>query len=119
MTELEKAKSCRRIALTSWGEVNQYDWSPEFCKEEIKGKADGFLDRHSEYEINLNNLSESDLDELEFGKWSEESNLRLIPIWLKPFCKNTEVISISGEKVMLDEADNDHRFGCLAFGVKK
>ncbi len=117
MTDLEKAKTCRKVALRSWAEVNQYSWDAEFSYKQIKESSERFMIDNPEYKVDIRNLSESDMDDLDFGKWSDDSDLRLIPLWLKPFCKSIEVISIMGNKEMLDEADNDNRFGCMAYGI--
>lgn len=120
MSELEKAIQCRSVALRSWAEVATYDWGDEFACKEIRKLADSFLDKHPEHLIDLTKLSSSDLEELNFGKWEEDSPLRLIPLWLYPFCdKSVEVTSIFGEKLKLSEADTDNRFGYLAFGINK
>jgi len=65
----------------------------------------------------IRTLNETEMELLGFGKWDEDTGLRLIPLWAKPFIKNIEVTAIDGEKIMLDQADNDIRFGCIAYGI--
>lgn len=62
-------------------------------------------------------LNETEMELLGFGKWNEDTGLRLIPLWAKPFIENIEVTSISGDIKMLDEAEDDSRFGCIAYGI--
>jgi hypothetical protein len=71
------------------------------------------------FKIDPTDLSFEEMIELGFGSWSEESPMRLIPIWLFPFLADEfKSESISGSKhSKLSEIDNDHRFGCLAYGV--
>jgi hypothetical protein len=59
------------------------------------------------------------MEDLGFGISSDESEMRLIPIWLSPFlCEEFESKSILGTKCSkLSELDKDHRFGCLSYGV--
>ena len=53
-------------------------------------------------------LSLGEMKELGFGLWNNESQLRLIPLWMVPYLNgNTEVLSISGGRCKLHEADND------------
>ncbi|UQJ95089.1 hypothetical protein IANJMKHF_00183 [Klebsiella phage CPRSA] len=66
-----------------------------------------------------NELSLDELEELNFSRWDEHSGLRLIPLWLLPYIDpEAKVLCIDGNEVLFKDADNDHRFGMLAYGVK-
>lgn len=75
------------------------------------------LKRHIDFE----KLTVEEARELRFGKWDDESDLWLFPLWLVPIIpEGLEVMSISGEKYKYEEekADKDIRFGCVAFGIE-
>ena len=112
----------RKAITTSAGEVFNYtNWDDIFAAEQIRGiperlrKAEGFTP------VNPCDLTEPEMDELGFGRWTEESPLRLIPLWLLPFlanefpCGNINCGEVRVTK--LEKLNNDHRFGCLAYGV--
>jgi hypothetical protein len=95
-------------------------WSDEFSrKETIKS-----LKRVQEEfkKVDFTELSEDELRDLGFSKWSEEElpGVWLVPLYLYPCIPDgTELTSIFGEKAVkgTDEIDNDVRFGCLAYGI--
>lgn len=95
-------------------------WSKEFrCKN-----TDDALDRvyvELYKHLDWDNLTDSECDELRFGKWEKGNPLRLIPIWLYRATPNgTKLTSISGEEVVFERdkfKDTDIRFGCLAYGI--
>lgn len=77
--------------------------------------------------VNVTDLTAKQAGELGFGLWDETSNLHLIPYFLYDFLEyGQELTSISGSvKTVTPEykdiesdnyIDNDHRFGCLAYG---
>jgi len=72
--------------------------------------------------INFNNLTVEEAKELRFRKWDEElPNLWLFPLWLVPIIpEGLEVMDIGGEKYKYEKetADNDIRFGCVAYGIE-
>ena len=117
----EVAKNIRRIIVNSAAEsMNYLSWSADFVASQIREiperlkKADWFSP------INPADLTEKEMLELGFGKWSEEDPKFLIPLWLFPFLtKEVDCGCIDGEKRIQkkSEMDNDHRFGCLAYGV--
>ena len=59
------------------------------------------------------------MDDLGFGRWSEDNPMRLIPLWLYKFLPDEiESESISGKSVRKTaDMDNDSRYGCLAYGI--
>lgn len=71
--------------------------------------------------IDFTKLTREEAEELRFGKWDEESNLYLFPLWLVPIIpEGLEVTGISGCKYKYekDKMDNDIRFGCVAYGIE-
>lgn len=65
-------------------------------------------------------MTDRQLDALGFGRWSSQSPMRLIPLWLFPFLAESLVVEcIDGETKLIkkSEMDTDSRFGCLAYGI--
>ena len=55
---------------------------------------------------------------MRFRRWDTDSDLYLIPIWLKPVIpSDLELTSIGGDKAFAEDVDTDTRFGCLAWGI--
>ena len=110
----EVAKNIRRIIVNSAAEsMNYLSWSADFVASQIREiperlkKADWFSP------INPADLTEKEMLELGFGKWSEEDPKFLIPLWLIPFLtEEVDCGCIDGEKRIQkkSEMDNDHRF---------
>lgn len=121
LTTFELAKVLRDRLTTAAAEVACYDWSPEFCKSNIKDHVERIQQADGFFRIDPNDLTAVEMDALGFGKWSEESTLRLIPLWMHPYLANEfRGGSISGEEremLKREDIDTDHRFGCLAYGV--
>lgn len=68
--------------------------------------------------LDWKNLTIAEAKELRFRKWDTDSDLYLIPIWLKPMIpSDLELTSIGGDKAFADDVDTDTRFGCLAWGL--
>ncbi len=105
-----------RVAET----VQYTSWSDEFCRKEIKEAHDKFIEELKKH-IDLKTLTKEEAIALRFGRWSDElPNLYLIPLYLLPIIpKGTELICISGDKVVYDgtNVDNDIRFDCIAYGI--
>lgn len=71
--------------------------------------------------IDFTKITQKEAIELRFCKWEEESNLYLFPLYLVPLIpEGLEVISIGGTKYKYEKekADNDIRFGCVAYGIE-
>jgi hypothetical protein len=123
LTTFEKVKAIRRSLLTRVGESLSYEsWSNDFRLtniQDIHKTLKKWEEESGSFKIDPTDLSFEEMIELGFGSWSEESPMRLIPIWLFPFLADEfESESISGSKhSKLSEIDNDHRFGCLTYGV--
>jgi hypothetical protein len=122
MKEFEKCKLARKMILTKAAEIICYkdSWSDKFKIEEINSLGDNFK-KHNEL-IDLSKLTRDQAEELEFGNWSEDTEMLLIPLWIYPFLDNTvklKVECIDGEVKDLypNEMDNDHRFGFIAYGL--
>lgn len=121
MTTFEICKQVRSVVLTRAGELMAYrNWEAKFAQEYMTKLAGEMAERAKWFSpINANDLTAPELDELGFGTWSDEKPIRLVPIWILPFLRDEiDAESISGKKVTSVKAeDNDHRFGCVAFGV--
>ncbi len=101
---------------------NEYkDWSVEGRVEELEEGFKIFYDSLKNNNlIDFENLTVEEARELRFSKWDEESNLWLIPLYLKPLLPSgLKVTAIDGEvlEVGKDYLDNDIRFGVLAYGI--
>lgn len=104
-----------RVAET----VEYIAWSDEFCRDEIRKANEMFVDELRKY-IDFSKLTREEAFELRFGKWDDEMNLYLIPLYLLPIIPiGTKLTSINGGTVIYDgtNIDNDTRFGCLAWGI--
>lgn len=103
------------------GESITYDWDEKFKLINIENGAEyGFriLDVFLDGRLKTLDLTLEELDTLEFGKWDDKSNFRLIPIWMTKFIQqDIEVKSFMGNKKTLAEADKDHRCGYISYGV--
>lgn len=101
-------------------ETTQYkSWSDEFCRKEIEESTGKFLNELKKL-IDFSNLTREEAVELRFGKWEENSDLYLIPLYLLPIIPiGIELTCINGEKIIYDgtNVDNDIRFGCIAYGI--
>lgn len=133
MERIAKIKRIRELLANEAGKHLAYgNWSDDFCRSQLRKLRDKIIEQLGR--VSLVGLTKAEAEDLGFGKWSEDSNLRLAPIWLYPFLSpGDELESISGDKKIVDEdytastlpdgernegyIDNDARFGCLAFGV--
>ena len=77
--------------------------------------------------VNVMDLTSEQAKGLGFGLWDEETNLHLIPFFLYDFLEYGQTFtSIGGDDRIVTPGyqdtnsgsyiDNDHRFGCLAYG---
>jgi len=122
MTTYEKCKGIRRIIINRAAEIMAYDsWSNDFCAKKIKEIPSVLKDENGNLinDIQPSDLTEEEMKDLGFGKFSEESQDMLIPLWLFPFlAEEITTQCIDGSiKIKKSEMDNDNRFGCLAYGV--
>lgn len=103
-------------------ECNTYPWSTEFKANELKKSFDKFYESAKKLDLDLDKLTVDELREMRFGKWDDESDLWLIPLWFVPLLPiGIELTTIAGEKVTYtgDNIDLDIRFGCIAYGIVK
>jgi len=124
METFDKCKTIRRILINRTAEVIAYDsWSDEFSAKQIKNLPEDIKKMEGGDElfgIQPAEMSDCQLESLGFGKWEEGNPMRLIPLWLFPFIADkVETECIDGEKKVTKkkDMDNDHRFGCIAYGV--
>lgn len=71
--------------------------------------------------LDVTKLTREEAVELRFGKWDEDSDLYLFPLWMVPLIPDgLMVTSISGEEFPFNPktTDTDVRFGCVAFGLR-
>jgi len=121
------ARNVRRFLANRAGEGIAYpSWNEKFIGQQLREAGQMLADDIGP--IPIAGFTAEQCEELGFGKWDEESDLRLIPIWLYPhLCPGEELTSINGEKRFVGVnyttpetpgyIDNDNRFGCLAWGV--
>lgn len=101
-------------------ETVAYDsWSNEYCRGEIR-EANKIFVNEIQKDIDFYKLTRKEAIELRFGKWDDETDLYLIPLYLLPVIPiGIRLTSINGDTVIYDgtNIDNDIRFGCLAWGI--
>lgn len=114
-------KWIRKAILTHAAEVITYSWDAEFSRENLKSLPDKLKKAEGFRMIDPSDLTAEEMKDLGFGLWDEENPIRLIPLWLKPFLADRiKAGSIdNGEPREIETAsmDDDHRFGCIAYGV--
>jgi hypothetical protein len=113
--------NCLTWYVNCIAETVQYkSWSDEFCRKEVKTATMDFLNAIREY-IDFSNLTKEEALSLGFGRWDDESDLYLIPLYLLPLVPiGIELTCINGKKIIYDgtNVDNDVRFGCIAWGIE-
>lgn len=98
--------------------MNYTNWSDHSAAEKIREIPAAMLEKIGK--VNIAELTADQMDDLGFERWSEENPMRLIPLWLYPFLPDEiEAECIDGKKSVHKKVDmdNDHRFGCLAYGI--
>lgn len=101
-------------------------WSKDYVIENIEGIHETIERWRNEYEFDVQpaELTESEMKELGFGKWTETSPDYLLPLWVYPFLPEEIVVSSitddcgSRRTMKKSEIDDDHRMGFLAYGVR-
>lgn len=125
MTDYELCCIIKNTMARLSAEIWAYNesWGDKFCREHVLDVIKRIKDSNSFHKIDPNNLSFNEALQLKFGRWSEDSSLMLIPLWLMPFLVDSfEGGCIDDETpgmLVTNELDNDHRFGCLAYGIFK
>lgn len=100
--------------------VHYKSWDDHFCREEVNDHTSKMIEEVKKH-IDFYHLTKEEAVELRFGKWSDDSNLYLIPLWLLPAIPvGITLICISGDKIVYDgkNIDIDTRFGVLAWGIE-
>lgn len=120
MSTYQNLRNIQQLLLRRTSEVLAYTWEDNFCLKYLRETE--WLIKNAEWfpkdGINIQALSLGEMKELGFGLWNNESQLRLIPLWMVPYLNgNTEVLSISGERCKLREVQVNRRFGCIAYGI--
>lgn len=99
----------------------QNHWSPEFTLSEIKNRYEALKNSSWFTPINPSLLTKEQMGQLMFNPWEDkEGSIMLIPQYLYQFIEEgVPVMCIDGEAKLFtrEGIDNDHRFGCLAYGV--
>lgn len=124
MTTFEKCCAIRRMILNRAAEVMAYEkWSEELATGKIRNFPKDLAEQKTGkdyFGIQPAKMTDKQLEELGFGRWSKKTPMRLIPLWLMPFLADEiDVECIDGEKKLIKKSDmdKDNRFGCLAYGV--
>lgn len=105
-------------------EARQYtSWDADFAQQ----NADRALRRVAGIRVDFSELTDAEAECLGFPLWSEETGIRLIPLWLYPHIAPGQTLkSINGTEVVVTEQyteqgsegyiGNDHRGGATAYG---
>lgn len=115
----QKCIMIRNYLCRKASEVIVYkNWSAEFSTENLR-EAEGIILKEIGT-VNIAELTEEQMKELGFGKFSEGDPSYLIPLYLFPYLPE-EIITrdLNGHVRVLkkSEMDNDHRCGLLAYGI--
>lgn len=123
MKQIEIAKQIRNHTLTAAASVIQYkEWGDEFSVKFMRKTVNEIKESEEYASIDPSKFTKEECDELGFGLWNEQG-LRVIPLWLLPYlCDEFQGACISDDDgtvrpIGLNEIDNDHRYGCIAYGV--
>lgn len=120
MDTYDLCKLIRQTILNHAAENMNYCWSADFGDKRLREIPTTLKNLKFFQPIDPAKLTAEQMDDLGFKAWSEETQLRLIPLWLLPFLVDEfEAECIDGERRVFrrDELDTDHRLGCLAYGV--
>ena len=96
--------------------IGQYQsWSGDFVKKEYFAAIEKAKKAFSEENINFAELTKNELKMLRFVDF-DKSNKNLIPLWLfRILPDHTKVKCFNGERTTVKDADDDVRFGCVAY----
>ena len=123
MSDYEFLLMVRQAIVNRAAEVFCYSWSDDFSSKRIKEIPDVFSKSEYLRKIDPNEMTAEQLDEVGFQKWSEDSGLMLIPLYVYPFLKDEfmcgSISDLADRKIKVADIDTDNRFGCLAYGVFK
>ena len=114
-------KWIRKALTNKAAEIIAYSWGEDFSYKELKGLPGRLKAAKGFRPVDPSDLTAEEMKDLGFGRWSEDNPIYLIPLWLKPFlAERIKAGSIdNGEPREIETAsmDDDHRLGCLAYGV--
>lgn len=125
-TRIRKVLAVRDSLANTFAEITTYGWDNNF-KWQIIREAQPNIQRQIG-RVDFSDFNEDELKLCGFKRWSEETNLHLIPFWLYPYMAyGIKLTSIDGHEIMTTPTytasgtenyiDYDHRYGCLAFGI--
>ena len=119
-TDYELALHYRSVVLNAAAMCTTYTWSSDFAQAELKLAFDlGHIGKHGLRCIQLSELKRHQAKKLGFFRWSDDSEMLLIPLWMLSFLlPGTPVICIDGESTFIgsENFDTDVRGGVLAYG---
>lgn len=122
MNTYDLCKRIQKVINIKAAEVFVYSrWSDDFAATKAKEIPKVIIDCDWFFRIDPNDLTLDQMTELDFGLWSDDNPIRLIPLWLYPFLVDELIVGrINGgelETTKREDMDNDHRFGNIAYGV--
>lgn len=112
----------KKQLIIKTSEINLYDWDDKFKSNHLKKLREDLLVYFNEIDYAIFGIDE--LKQLGFSVWDDEESdpIYLAPLWTyDTFKGGTKLYSIGGgEKIVgIDDLDNDHRYGNLAYGLKE
>lgn len=122
MTTFEKCKILRSVILNSTAEVMNYtNWSDNFCVQHLRSIPRlPFLQGADFTKVDPTDLTESEMLDLGFRKFSKTDDTYTIPLWLFPFLIDIFfAVCIDGKSKIWNKSqiNLDHRGGCITYGV--
>ena len=120
MNTFKMCKFVQKYTLIAAAEVFNYtDWEKPYAAEHIRELPEKLMGTEGFEKINPSNLTAKEMKALNFGMWSEESEIRMIPLWLLPFLVDEfmggTIDDLTIRPIKKADIDNDHRFGYLAY----
>lgn len=97
--------------------TNYESWSLASIGMEFRDVQDRAKAEFAKEVIDWSELSDEEYKLLRFKDW-DETTKNIIPLWLfRLLPDSTELVSFSGEKTTVENADDDIRFGCVAYSL--
>ena len=125
MSELvEMMERAGSVSFNTMASLDEFGWSEDFQLQEAKDKYKKMKEQVKDKVNELGgilNLGERELQALGFKRWSDGSELMLIPLWaLDMIPDGTELKDIFGGTSIKgqDVIDTDIRFGCIPYGIR-
>jgi hypothetical protein len=109
-------KNWKRMCSGLVANISSYDWSDEFCREEVRELYGRLI---KEFQgVDFTEFTLDELKEFDFKMWDDTTIL--MPVWAIDCLPDGSVVtSINGEEVTFNKSkglDKDERFGCTAWG---